>query len=462
MQRIQILLALTLAISVSLNLFTVSSASAAPLANVTNDQPAIDFPNTITFHANIKADSNIISIVLEYGTEQQTCGNVVAKAFPEFTPAKTVDVQWAWDMRQSGSLPPGTTVWWHWRYKNESGKETVSDQKTIIWLDAIHNWQTITSGQLHLHWYAKDKAFAQEMLNAGVEGLNRNANQSGLKTDAPIDIYVYPNYDDLRAAILYESSWVGGEAFPDENIVIMGTSGSDSNWDKNTVIHELTHVLVGHLTFSCLSYVPQWLNEGLAVYSEGPLDPQFQGPLDQAVKDNSILTVRSISGAFSEISSKADLSYAESFSLVNFLISTYGQDKMTALLVALRDGATTDEALSQTYGFNIDGLETQWRKALGAQPEVVSAQPTVQPTPTYVPTIIPISGAPLATQISPTAVPTSSFNGQPTSQPGTGGGPPLELTLCVLSLCFIFILLIGVLVLGFIVRRQNQKAGKNG
>ena len=60
MQRIQILLALTLAISVSLNLFTVSSASAAPLANVTNDQPAIDFPNTITFHANIKADSNFI------------------------------------------------------------------------------------------------------------------------------------------------------------------------------------------------------------------------------------------------------------------------------------------------------------------------------------------------------------------------------------------------------------------
>jgi len=457
MQRIKILLALFL----SLNLFTVSIVSAAPLADVTNDQPAIDFPNTITFHANIKSDSNITSIVLEYGTEQQTCGNVVAKAFPKFTPAKTVDVQWAWDMRQSGSLPPGTTIWWHWRYKDESGKETVSDQKTIVWLDSTHKWQTLTSGQLHLHWYGKDKAFAQEMFTAGVEGLDRNAKQSGLKTDAPIDIYVYPNYDDLRAAILYESSWVGGEAFPDENIVIMGTSGSDSNWDKNTVIHELTHVLVGHLTFSCLSYVPQWLNEGLAVYSEGPLDQQFQIPLDQAIKDNSILTVRSISGAFSEISSKADLSYAESFSLVNFLISTYGQDKMTALLVALRDGAATDEALTQTYGFNIDGLETQWRKSINAQPEAVSAQPTVQPTPTYVPTIIPISGAPLASQVTPTLIPTSSLGEPATPTSGTRTAPPLSLTLFLLGLCCFFVVLIGVFILGILVRRQNDKADKH-
>ncbi len=457
MRRIQILLAFIL----SLNLFIVPSAFAAPLANVTDDQPVIDFPNTITFHAKLTANSNITSVVLEYGTEQQTCGNVIAKAFPDFTPGKTIDVQWAWDMRQSGSLPPGTTIWWRWRYKDDSGQETVSDQKTITWLDNIHNWQTIISGELRLHWYNNDKAFAQKMLDAGVEGLSRNAKQAGLKTDAPIDLYVYPNYNDLRDAILYESSWVGGEAFPEENIVIMGTSGSDSNWDQNTVIHELTHVLVGHITFSCLSYVPQWLNEGLAVYSEGPLDTQFQGPLDQAIQDDKLLTIRSISGAFSEVSSKADLSYAESFSIVNFLITTYGQDKMTALLIALRDGATTDEALSQTYGFNIDGLETQWRKAIGAQPNTVSAQPTTQPTPTYVPTIIPISGAPLANQVNTTPIPTSSSNGQATPESATSSGPPLGLTLILLGLCCAFILLIGVFVLGLIVRRQNQKAGKN-
>jgi len=457
MRRIQILLALIL----SLSLLAVPRVSAAPLADVTHDQPKLDFPNTITFQATISANANLTAVVLEYGTEQQTCGDVIAKAFPEFSPAKSVNVEWTWDMRQSGSLPPGATIWWHWRYTDETGKESISEQKTITWLDSVHSWQTLTSGELNLHWYGKDKAFAQEMLNAGTEGLGRNDKQAGLKTDSPIDLYVYPNYDDLREAILYESSWVGGQAFPDENIVIMGTSGSDSNWDKNTVIHELTHVLVGHLTFSCLSYVPQWLNEGLAVYSEGPLDSQFQGPLDQAIQNDNLLTIRSISGAFSEVASKADLSYAQSYSVVNFLIETYGQDKMTALLVALRDGATTDDALTQTYGFNIDGLETEWRKSIGAQPGTVSAQPTVQPTPTYVPTIIPVSGAPLVNQITATAIPTSSLSEQPTTQPGTGGGPPLALTLFLVGFCCILLLLIGVVALGLFIRRQNRKGGNN-
>ena len=450
-----------LALMLSLGLLAVPRVSAAPLADVTSDQPVINFPNTITFHAKLSANTNITSVVLEYGTEQQTCGDVIARAFPEFTPGKSIDVEWIWDMRQSGSLPPGTTIWWRWRYADDSGTVTVSEQKTITWLDDVHNWQTITGGELNLHWYGNDKAFAQEMLAAGLAGLNRNEKQAGLKTGAPIDLYVYPNYDDLREAILYESSWVGGQAFPDENIAIMGTSGSDSNWDKDTVIHELTHVLVGHLTFSCLSYVPQWLNEGLAVYSEGPLDAQFQDPLDQAIQDDTLLTIRSISGAFSEVSSKADLSYAESYSIVNFLIATYGQTKMTTLLTTLRDGATVDEALSQTYGFNLEGLDNEWRKAIGAQPETVSAQPTAQPTPTYVPTIVPVSGAPVVDQSTPTAVPTSSFSGQPTTEPGPGGGPPLALTLFLIGFCFIFLVLIGVFVLGLIVRTQNRKGGNN-
>jgi len=302
------------------------------------------------------------------------------------------------------------------------------------------------------------------MLDAGLEGLARNAKDAGLTTEDPVDIYVYPDYDDLRDAILYEPSWTGGQAFSDQNIVIMGTSGSDSGWDEDTVIHELTHVLVGHFTFSCLGDVPQWLDEGLAVYSEGPLDPQFQTPLDQAIQNNTLLSVRSISGSFSEVSDKANLSYAQSFSLVNFLIENYGQPKMTELLGALRDGLTLDQALQQTYGFDVDGLEDEWRQSIGAQPRAVTAEPTAQPTPTYVPTIVPISGSPLTFQVTPTQIPTSSFNQAPTQVPGSGTrtAPPLWLTMTLIGFCCLVLLVIGVIVLGFVVRSQNRKGGNNG
>jgi len=462
MRRIQILLALTLAISVSLNLFKAPSALAASQADVTNDQPVIQFPNTITFQATIKASANITSVVLEYGTEQLTCGDVIAKAFPELTPSKSVDVRWTWDMRQSGSLPPGATIWWQWRYTDETGKETVSDQKTITWLDSEHNWKTIKKDKLNLHWYSGDQSFAQDLLNAAQGGLDFNRTKSGLVAETPIDIYIFANTNDMKDAILYEPSWTGGQAFPDHDIVILGISQNDLEWGRNAIVHELTHVLVGHLTFSCLSDVPTWLNEGLAVYSEGKLDDASQTQLEDAIKNNTLLTVRSLSSGFSEVSDKAYLSYSQSYSIVKFLVETYGQDKMTTLLTALRDGATVDEALTQTYGFNIEGLETEWRKAIGAQPGTVSAQSTVQPTPTYVPTIVPISGAPLGNQTSPTLIPTSSIEGQPTATAPTHGTPPLGLTLFMLGFCCIILLIIGVVALGFYVRAQNKKAGKNG
>jgi len=438
--------------------FPAQPVFAAPRADVTEDQVTFDFPNTATFSATLEASSSITSVTLEYGNEQQTCGDVIAIAFPEFTSAKTTEVVWTWDMRQSGSLPPGASIWWRWRYTDESGAEFSSELNTAIWLDDVHDWQTITSGDLRLHWYGNDQSFAQTMLDAGVEGLRRNKEQAGLTTDAPIDLFVYPNYDDMREAILYEPSWTGGMAFPDYNIFIMGVSGSDSTWDKNTVIHELTHILVGHFTFSCIGTVPTWLNEGLAMFSEGALDDNMQSLLDQAISNNTVLTIRSLNGGFSELADKANLSYSESHSIVTFLINEYGQEKITELLSALRDAKPIDDALVEVYGFDTDGLEDLWRESVGAAPRTASAQATSQPTPTFVPTYVPVSGAPLAMTPTPYAIPTSSF----TESGDAPKGPPIALTIALICFCGMILLVFGVLALGLIVRSQNHKAGKNG
>ena len=436
----------------------VQSAFAAPRTDVTDDQVTFSFPNTATFSATLSANANITSVTLEYGDKQQTCGDVVAKAFPDFTSAKTTQVEWTWDMRQSGSLPPGASIWWRWLYTDETGAEFTSETKTAIWLDDVHDWQTISSGDLRVHWYGNDQAFGQTMLDAGVEGLRRNKEQAGLNTDAPIDLYVYPNYDDMKDAILYEPSWTGGMAFPEYNIFIMGISESDSTWDQNTVIHELTHILIGHFTFSCIGTVPTWLNEGLAMFSEGKLDADMQAQLDQAIREDTLLTVRSLNGGFSELSDKANLSYGQSQSIVSFLIGTYGQENLTQLLAALRDAKPIDDALLEVYGFDTDGLEDAWRQSVGAAPRAVSAQPTSMPAPTFVPTYVPVSGIPLAVTPTPYAIPTSSFSN---AEPVTSKGPFIALTVVLVCICLVILLIIGVVVLGLIVRSQNQKAGKN-
>lgn len=451
---------LVLVLSLSLLSVTPAIATALP-ASVTSTDILLNFPESATFRASMNGETEITSVVLEYGNEQLTCAEVIARAYPQFTPGKTVEVQWTWEMRQSGSLPPGAHLWWRWRVTDANGNETISPTQTAIWLDDVHRWQIMNAGEyLRLHWYEGDQDFAIALAEAASQGLEFNAAQSGLMAEAPIDIYIYASTDDLKDAVLYEPSWTGGQAFPDQNIVILGISEYDLAWGRDAIVHEITHVLVGHLTFSCLGDVPTWLNEGLAVYSEGGLDPISQRQFEDAVREDTLLTIRSLSSGFSEVADKAYLSYSQSYSIVKFLIETYGQKEMTDLLLALRDGLSIDEALVQTYGFDVEGLEDAWRSAIGApvQPDV--AQPTAQPTPTFVPTIVPIGGVSAALQVTSTPVPTSSFNDQPTPAP-TRSRPPLTLTLILLAMCCAFLVLIGVVVLGFVVRRQNRREGPN-
>ena len=448
---------LILILTLTLTLLNPTQTQAAPRADVEADSAELDFPNTVTFSATLNAPAGIVEVTLEYGNEQLTCGEVIAKAFPDFQPGESIGVSWTWDMRQSGSLPPGTTIWWRWRYVDSSGAEFLSDTKTVTWLDDQHNWQTVSKDSVNIHYYGNDQAFGQTMLDAGIEGLRRNKEQAGMTPDIPVNIYVYPTYEDMRDAILYEPQWTGGLAYSDFSIIIMGVSG-DADFDKGTIIHELTHVLVGRNAFTCIGFIPTWLNEGLAVYSEGGPDTSMQAQLDIAIRDDTLFPIRSLGGNFSEIPEKALLSYGQSYSIVKFMLETYGQEKMNELLKALSDAEPVDVALVRIYGVDTDGLDTQWRESLGL-PALVVAQATAQPTPTQVPTYIPIAGIPLAETPTPGAIPTSSFDNS-NSQPSSNN-PPLALTIALICFCLTFLLVIGVVVIGFVVRRGN-KGGKNG
>jgi hypothetical protein len=382
-----------------------------------NDQASLAFPESATFRAEFRSGAAITAAVLEYGVDQLTCGTVIAKAFPQVTAGTDVQVEWTWEMRQSGSLPPGASLWWRWQVTDANGVHLTSPKQTILWLDSQHAWAVISGGNINLHYYSGGSSFGKALHDAAAQALVRLSRDVGLQPEKPVDIFIYANTDDLKASILYEPTWVGGQAYPGNNIVIIGVSPDQLDWGKSTEAHELTHVLVGHLTFSCLGFVPTWLNEGLAMYGEGGPQAAEQAQFDQAVAANQLLALRSLTGNFSEEADRATLSYTESYSVVNFLIATYGRDKMTALLNGLRDGQTGDEALQAVYGFDVDGLEDAWRSSIGAAPRPGMANPTPAATPTVVPTIVPVGGVPLAA----VQTPTSNLPAAPGSQSPTQG-----------------------------------------
>jgi hypothetical protein len=103
--------------------------------------------------------------------------------------------------------------------------------------------------------------------------------------------------------------------------------------------------------------------------------------------------VRSLCSPFSAYSEKARLSYAQSYSLVEYLLDNYGQDKMLDLLALLKQGSTYDESLTEVYGFDIDGLDAFWRATLAIPSNIASE---AQQSP---PALIPVLAA-LATALA--------------------------------------------------------------
>jgi hypothetical protein len=437
----------------------VLPAAAQGGIRVINNEITLSFPETATFKAQFQSDATINSIVLEYGVDQLTCGNVIGKSFPDFTTEKQVQVEWSWDMRQSGSLPPGASIWWQWKVQDDTGNEFTSPIQTRIWLDDLHGWQVIEGGNISLHYYEGGSTFGQTLHDGATQALDRLVTQVGIQPTRPVDIYIYATTDDLKAAILYEPSWIGGQAFPEYNIVIIGISPDELDWGLRTEGHELTHVLVGQSTFTCLGFIPTWLNEGLAMVGEGGIQTLEQSQFDAAVQTDQLLSLRSLAGNFSEESSRATLSYSESFSVVNYLVTDYGQQDMKQLLEELQNGIEIDQALQDTYGFNTDGLEDAWRASIHAAPRAGVGNLTSVATPTLIPTLLPLGEAPQAGE-NPLPVPTIQAAYGMTStatQTGQASGGRLAIGALIAIMACCAVLLVIVIVVIVIAARQKSK-----
>lgn len=220
----------------------------------------------------------------------------------------------------------------------------------------------------------------------------------------------------------------------------------------------MTHVLVGHETFSCLGFIPTWLNEVLAVYGQGGPDTAMQGTFNAAVAGNSLYAVRDLNGNFPESTNQADLAYGESYSIVSFLIGQYGRDRMTSLLLALRDGSSPDQALQSNYGFNVDGLDEVWRAAIHAAPPAGTSKPTPIPTPTIVPTFIPISGIAGAASITgqPPSQIAPSLTAIPSAPPAGGSQVFAPIGILAAAGCLLVVLVLVVLLIVLAVRSSRR------
>jgi hypothetical protein len=354
---------LGLLLLLSPSLVTAETGIAVIASNVN-----VNFPSQAVFTVEAESNANIVDVRLHYQVDKMNYAEVVSEGWADFAPANKIDANWVWDMANA-SLPPGAEVTYWWTIEDDDGNRLETSPKTMHFDDSRFAWHSLTSGVgegggMTLYWYSGGDSFAQELMNTCEEGLASLTQDIGAYPERPIKIYVYGSTNDLKGAMVFSQEWTGGVAFTDFGIIAISISPSQLEWGKGALVHELTHLVVHQATFSPYGQLPLWLDEGLATYSQGELDPDLRSSLNNAISEGTLISVRSLCSPFSAYTDKARLSYAESYSLVEYLLDNYGQDKMLDLLTILKQGSTYDEALTEVYGFDIDGLDAAWRATL--------------------------------------------------------------------------------------------------
>ncbi len=320
-----------------------------------------EFPSSLSFNLSAQSDVNITDIRLRYTVDRASFAQVTSEVYIEFVPATTVDVNWTLEMVKIGGLPPGSGVHYWWTVEDASGDRIETTPNRVQFDDNRYSWHSLTEGEVTIYWYEGSDSFVEEIMLSAQQALARLTEDTGAELGKSVKLYIYANTQDLRESMIYPQEWTGGVAFTRYGTIAIGIAPDNLYWGKRAIAHELTHLVIHQMTLNPYNDSPTWLDEGLAMYTEGMLDSQFKAYLERAIAEKSLISVRSLSSPFSAYAEQSYLSYAQSYSLVDFLISKYGQAQMLELLLTFRQGSSYDGALEKVYGFDMDRLNTLWQ-----------------------------------------------------------------------------------------------------
>ena len=366
---------LALAVCLFLALLVPSLVQAQGELTILDSSAQSEFPYRLNFSLSADSDVNITDIRLHYRVDRMGFAQVTSEVYIEFAPTNTVYIDWPLEMVRIGGLPPGSSVDYWWTVEDARGDKVETAPGQVKFDDTRYSWQSSTEGKVTICWYTGDESFAQELMATAQQALARLAEDTGAELEKPAKLYIYANAQDLQGAMIYPQEWTGGVAFTRHGIMAIGIAPANLDWGKRAIAHELTHLVIHQMTFNPYIDLPTWLDEGLAMHTEGLLEPIFTDYLDRAIAENSLISVQSLSSPFSAYAEESLLSYAQSYSLLDFLLTNYGQEKMLELLNTFRQGSSYDGALEKVYGFDMDGLDALWRNYITTPAQVSQEMP---------------------------------------------------------------------------------------
>ncbi|MBI3979757.1 MAG: hypothetical protein HY331_16375 [Chloroflexi bacterium] len=383
----------------------VPPAGAEGEITVVSSNQQIDFPNEILFTLKARSQRPITKITLNYALGR---GKSTAYGYPSFQPGTDVLADFSLKTGGGKHLPPFANVRFSYTVEDDQGRQFTTPSQVILYEDSRFTWSKLGRGLATVYYYGNARAQAERVLQTALSTLDRMSKQAGVTAEDPVRVVLYNTKEDMDRAIPFVSQTTRrelitlGQAFNDYDVVLVLGRG-DAGEVIAVTAHELTHLITHQATDSPFVDLPAWFNEGLSVYGESSLGSGhgYEGALQQAIDQNRVPPLR----WQADLPGKPQdtiLLYGVGHSVVRYLIDRHGPEKMRAFLATMKSGKAFEAALQQTYGFDLNTLDNDWRQSIGLKPLPTPAASGAR-GPQAVPTLVPFGAQTPAGQPAPAA-----------------------------------------------------------
>lgn len=385
---------------------TNTAYASDPAITATSSEARVSFPRNITFLLEAESSAAPISEVsLLYGAERSDVMTIVET---ETEPGQRVNVRYMLNT-QVFYQPPGIDLVYQWIIRDEAGNELETEPQTLVYHDDRFDWQERNQRGVTVYWYEGGEAFGDQLIGTATATLDRLEREIGATVEEPVKIYVYASIRDMRSALRSnEVEWVGGEARPSLGLILGAIPPGNDSEIGRLIPHELSHQVLHQATENPYGGVPLWFNEGLAVHNQETVEISFDLYLEAAARNGELIPLEALSASFPTDPEQALLSYAQSHSIVAYLIEQYGTEATQQLVAAFAEAMPLEQALQEAIGLTVDELDAEWRETLP------------RPTTTEEPSAEPRRSAPPDRFQGNPVLPSQPVSGSPPSQSQPG------------------------------------------
>ncbi|MGH2533897.1 MAG: peptidase MA family metallohydrolase [Thermomicrobiales bacterium] len=363
----QVLVAVCVLISVGWSLPNSNLAFEAQVANLYEpdaNEATTRFPESIAFSLRGATPFELERVELLYSIADHS---TLRMATPTFESGPTIDITHELDLVVN-FIPIGVDVTYQWRLTGTDGSVAETETESFLWKDDRFDWQLVTNDQVTVYSYNGNDAFSDLILESAQGTIDRLRTEFGVDEVPPVRIWAYRSAEDFRGTQLSNSeSWIAGTAYPQYRVILAVLPEGDRYEVERIVPHEISHQVLYEATRNPFNTTPIWLDEGLAVLSQEVGDEDFPALVQNAADRGRLFSVRALIASPPLDPADATLYYAESQSVVQFIIDHFGAEKIAALIDAYRLGISHDEAAERALGVDLDELDRLWKESLGYQ-----------------------------------------------------------------------------------------------